>query len=184
MQLNTNHWTVLANDPNGVVLIPANAVYWLPWTLPDTGFGLQTNANLGLSSNWNEVAYLSQVQPNPTNRAALLGANALPSANQGFYRLLKRNYTQLQVLWPGESNAPGTPTGKTGTPNPSSYNVISDTIPVTVNGCDSTWHIVNITGEQIYLYSQTAGDGNIAATGGPLVNGTANLTVQLPGFRN
>jgi hypothetical protein len=177
LQLNTNHWAVLANDPNGVVLIPANAVYWLPWTLPDTGFGLQTNTTLGNTNNWNEVAYLSQVQPNPTNRAALLGANGLPSPNQGFYRLFKRTYYQLQVLWPGETNAPGTLTGKIGTPNPSSYNNTSDTIPITVNGCDSTWHIVNITGEQIYLYSQTIGlDANFVRSGGPLVNGTANLS--------
>jgi hypothetical protein len=178
-QLNTNYWTVLANDPNGVVLVPQNAVYWLPWTLPDTGFSLQTNANLVNTSNWNEVAYLSQVQPNPTNRAALLGANALPSPNQGFYRMLQRNYIQLQVLWPGETNAPDTPTGKIGTPNPSSYNVISDTIPVTVHGCDSTWHIVNVSGESIYLYSQTVPDSgtDTAVSGGPLINGTANLTI-------
>jgi hypothetical protein len=177
LQLNTN-WTVLANDPNGVVLVPRNAVYWLPWTLPDTGFGLQTNAILG-NSNWLETAVLNQVQPNPTNRAALLGVDALPGANQGFYRLLKRNYTQLQVLWPGETNAPGTPTGKIGTPNPSSYNSFSDTIPVTVNGCDSTWHIVNVSGEQIYLYSQTVANSGVdtASSGGPLVNGTANLTI-------
>ena len=175
LQLSTN-WTILANDPNGVVLVPSNAVYWLPWTLPDTGFGLQTNASLSISSNWNEVPYLSQVQPNPTNRAALLGVNALPSSNQGFYRLLKRNYTQLQVLWPGESNSPSAPGGKIGTPNPAAYNV-GDTIPVTVNGCDSTWHIVNVTGESIYLYSQTDPSANIAVTGGPLVNGTANLTI-------
>jgi hypothetical protein len=176
-QLNTNYWAVLANDPNGVVLVPANAVYWVPWSLPDTGFGLQTNATLGIASNWNEVTYLSQVQPNQTNRAALLGVNGLPSPKQGFYRLFKRTFTQLQVLWPGETNAPGTPTGVIGTPNPASYN-LGATIPVTVNGCDSTWHIVNISGEQIYLYSQTVALGSdIAVTGGPLVNGTANLTI-------
>lgn len=174
-QLSTN-WTILANDPNGVVLVPPNAVYWLPWTLPDTGFSLQTNSNLAISSNWDEVAFLSQVQNSPTNRAALLGVNAQPSPNQGFFRLHKRTYTQLQVLWPGETNSPSAPTGKIGTPNPASYNV-GDTIPVTVNGCDSTWHIVNITGSSIYLYSQTDAGANIAVTGGPLVNGTANLTI-------
>jgi hypothetical protein len=90
----------------------------------------------------------------------------------------------LQVLWPGETNAPGTPTGKIGTPNPSSYNSFSDTIPVTVNGCDSTWHIVNVSGEQIYLYSQTVANSGVdtASSGGPLVNGTANLTGTFTGI--
>ena len=116
-QLNTNYWKVLANDPNGVVLVPPNAVYWLPWTLPDSGFGLQTNANLATPNGWNDAVALSQIQNN-TNRQALLGANLLPSVNQGYYRLLARTYTQLQVLWPGETNAPDTLTGKIGTPNP------------------------------------------------------------------
>ncbi len=172
-QLNTNYWKVLANDPNGVVLVPPNATYWLPWTLPDSGFGLQTNADLTTASNWNDAVALQQIQNN-TNRQALLGANLLPSANQGYYRLLARNYTQLQVLFPGETNAPNTVSGKIGTPNPSAYNN-GDTITVTVNGCDSTWHIVNFSGDEIYLYSN-AGNNFVPQGQTPLVNGTAQMT--------
>jgi hypothetical protein len=153
-QLNTNYWKVLANDPNGVVLVPPNAAYWLPWTLPDTGFSLQTSANLANASSWQNAAILNQIQDNATNRAALLGTNALPSASQGYYRLLKRVPAQLQVLWPGETNAPGAPGGKIGTPNPSSY-ANSATLTVTINICDTNWSIVNVTGDEIYLYSQT-----------------------------
>ena len=172
-QLNTNYWKVLANDPNGVVLVPPGAVYWLPWTLPDAGFGLQTNANLATPSSWNDAVPLQQIQNN-TNRQALLGANLLPSASQGYYRLLSRTYTQLQVLFPGETNAPNTPTGKIGTPNPSAYNS-GDTITVTVNACDPTWHVVNFSGDEIYLYSLT--DQNFQTVGQqPLVNGTVQMT--------
>ncbi|HXR46450.1 MAG TPA: hypothetical protein VN784_03335 [Candidatus Limnocylindrales bacterium] len=171
-QLNTNYWKVLANDPNGVVLVPPNAVYWLPWTLPDSGFGLQTNSNLATPGGWNDAVALSQIQSN-TNRQALLGANLVPS-NQGYYRLLARTYKQLQVLFPGETNAPDTPTGKIGTPNPASYN-IGDTITVTVNGCDSTWHVVNFTGDEIYLYSN-AGNNFVPQGQQPLANGTVQMT--------
>ncbi len=178
-QLNTNYWKVLANDPNGVVLVPPNAVYWLPWTLPDTGFSLQTNANLALTSNWNEVVVLSQIQNNATNRAALLGTSSLPSASQGYFRLLKRTATQLQVLWPGQTNAPGAPGGYTGTPAPESafngYNGLGFT-PVTINAVDSNFHIVN-SSDMVYLTNSPSGSDTTAIynPGAPLTNGTVQI---------
>ncbi|MGH7730524.1 MAG: hypothetical protein ACRENJ_04660 [Candidatus Eiseniibacteriota bacterium] len=48
-------------------------------------------------------------------------------------------YSRLQVLLPGETAAPGTPTGKTGTPNRQTANV---PFTVTVRACDSNWTLV------------------------------------------
>ena len=48
-------------------------------------------------------------------------------------------YSRLQVLLPGESAAPGTTTGKTGTPNKQTANV---PFTVTVRACDSNWNLV------------------------------------------
>jgi hypothetical protein len=48
-------------------------------------------------------------------------------------------YSRLQVLLPGESAAPGTPTGKTGTPNKQTSGVPFN---VTVRACDSGWNLV------------------------------------------
>ena len=124
------------------MLVPPSAAYWLPWTLPDTGFVLQTNANLANTSNWNDAVALQLIQNN-TNRQALLGTNALPSANQGYYRLLKRTFSQLQVLWPGQTNAPGTPNGYTGTATPVSIGN-NPVAVVTINACDPNWHIIPI----------------------------------------
>ncbi len=170
LQLNTNYWTVLANDPNGVVLVPPNAAYWLPWTLPDSGFGLQTNANLATTNTWNDAVPLQEIQ-NYTNRQALLGTNLLPSANQGYYRLLERNYTQLQILLPGETNAPNTVSGYVGTPN----SVVNSTpVAVTVNACDNTFHIVNLSGDAISLSSGTA---SVPGGTGLLANGTYQTNV-------
>ncbi len=46
-------------------------------------------------------------------------------------------YTQLQVLLPGESAAPGTPTGKTGFPVAQTVGI---PFTVTVRACDATWN--------------------------------------------
>ena len=51
-------------------------------------------------------------------------------------------YSRLQVLLPGESAAPGTTTGKTGTPNRQTANV---PFTVTVRACDSGWNLVPTT---------------------------------------
>jgi predicted RNA-binding protein with TRAM domain len=46
-------------------------------------------------------------------------------------------YTQLQVLLPGESPAPGTATGKTGVPDAQTVGV---PFTVTVRACDASWY--------------------------------------------
>ena len=48
-------------------------------------------------------------------------------------------YTRLQVLLPGETAAPGTLTGKTGTPQ---AQVIGVPFTVVMQACDEDWHVV------------------------------------------
>jgi hypothetical protein len=48
-------------------------------------------------------------------------------------------YTRLQVLLPGETAAPGTPTGKSGVPQAQTAGVPFD---ITVRACDDTWATV------------------------------------------
>src|SRR5215471_4194175 len=48
--------------------------------------------------------------------------------------------SQLQVLLPGESAAPGTASGKTGTPRPQTAGI---PFLVTVNACDASWAVVS-----------------------------------------
>jgi hypothetical protein len=87
--------------------------------------------------------------------------------NQGYFRLIERVFSQLQVLLPGETNAPNTLTGKTGTPTPAN---VGDLVDVTVNAVDATWNIVNVSGDNINL---TTTDGSATTPlDAPLANGT------------
>ena len=48
-------------------------------------------------------------------------------------------YTRLQVILPGESAAPGTPSGKSGTPLAQTAGV---PFSITVRACDDQWNLV------------------------------------------
>ena len=62
-------------------------------------------------------------------------------------------YTRLQVLMPGETAAPGTPSGKTGTPKAQVSGIPFD---VTVRACDNTWTLVNTVSNSIQITSSDA----------------------------
>jgi hypothetical protein len=161
--LNTNIWFVLASDANGVQFVPPTGALWLTWTRPDTGFSPQGAANL--SSAFTDITPITTLL-NMGNRMILIPSSNV-GADQSFYRLIQRGYTQLQVLLPGETNAPNTLTGKTGTP------LAADTVNpvnVTVNAVDSTWHIIPGVTDNIHI---TSSDGSaITPLDAGLVNGT------------
>jgi hypothetical protein len=62
-------------------------------------------------------------------------------------------YTRLQVLLPGETAAPGTASGKTGTPRAQTAGV---PFSVTVRACDNTWNTVTTVTDAIQLLSSDA----------------------------
>ena len=103
----------------------------------------------------------------------LIDKSSLPPGNSAFFRLAKLTATQLQVLLPGETNAPGTVSGKTGTPTPQS---VGTPTTVTVNAVDANWNIVSLSDTvqlsssdtRIYFYT-----GSMS-----LVNGTVILRCQ------
>lgn len=81
------------------------------------------------------------------------------------------SFVKLQLLSPGESPAPGTLNGKTGTP---SAQTASNSFNVTVNAVDADWNVVSSTD----MVSLTSSDGDAtlpAATA--LVAGTVSLPV-------
>jgi len=165
--LDTNLWNnAMSHGPAGVLVVPATAADWVRWTLPDNGFNLQ--ASPSVNGPWTELA--GTLVPLFGLRAQLLSNSDLPSANVGYFRLLKRAFTQLQVLLPGETNAPGTVSGKTGTPTPVNS---GDLVNVTVNAVDATWHIVNVSGHTVHLTTTdgTAITPNDAALSGGTMTG-------------
>jgi hypothetical protein len=168
--LNTNNWSIVSVDPS-VIQVPPSAAFWITWTVPDAGFSLVESSNIAATVNWVSPVGVSPVQMGGI-KWALMPSSSLPAGRNGFFGLIKRAFTQMQVLLPGETNAPGTVSGKIGTPTPSSYTV-GTIFPVTINAVDSTFHIVNTTGPTIALSS-----GDTSATfdtPASLVNGTVVL---------
>ena len=147
--LDTNIWiTSQASSPSGIFLVPAGASSWISWTLPDSGFGLQVAPSLTDPLGWTSPTTGPIVAMNGI-RSQLLMNDDLPTSGDAFFRLVKRSFTQLQVLWPGETNAPDTATGTIGTPDVASLSANNGIVPVTINAVDSTYHIVNVGNDTI-----------------------------------
>lgn len=83
-------------------------------------------------------------------------------------------FTQLQVLLPGETAAPGTPSGKTGSPRPQTAGI---PFFVTVNACDATWNPVSSVTHSIRILSSDASASLPAAA--QLSSGTGTFLVIL-----
>jgi hypothetical protein len=143
--LNSTTWGKAASDGTAVGVVPTNAVCWVKWNLPANYFDLITTATIANSNSWVDLSNPSAPLPTPltvfswdnTNRVPV-AANDLANPNQAYFCMLKRVASQLQVLLPGETNAPGTISGKIGTP---SAQTVANPFDLTINACDATWHI-------------------------------------------
>jgi hypothetical protein len=83
-----------------------------------------------------------------------------------------QTYSRLQVLVPGESPAPGTPSGRTGTPRPQTAEF---PFSIRVRACDSSWNTVSSVTNVIRILSSDGSATLPAPT--QLVAGEAVLTV-------
>jgi len=83
-------------------------------------------------------------------------------------------YTRLQVLLPGESPAPGTSSGKTGTPRAQTAGV---SFTITVRACDATWNTVTTATPVIQVLASDASASLPAPA--TLAAGTRSFTVTL-----
>jgi hypothetical protein len=118
--LDTNVWSVNASYTNTVELIGPGNPYWIEWTAPALGYSLYATAaltNPSTNIDWAPVTNHSVIQ-NGSDYTQLISTDDLPGTNAAFFALIKRTFTQLLVLLPGETNAPGTATGIVGTPTP------------------------------------------------------------------
>jgi hypothetical protein len=164
----TNVWGIVASSATyGVQQIPTNAAYWLKWTLPAIGYTLETKPTLGPGA-WTDST-VAGFEVGSFHYDLFLRSD-LPGINSGYSRLIKRVATQLQVLLPGETNAPGTTTGKIGTPD---AQTVANPFDLTINACDPTWHIVSSSDSVAITSSDTTAFLPPNAT---LVNGTVTIT--------
>jgi len=176
--LDNTIWDLGHSDGVGVVnLVPTNAPLWLKWSIPDSGFALLNGSKLEDITNWTAPANVTTLAQ-ATNKWTLLTPSALLSTPNAYYALVNRAYVKLQVLLPGETNAPNTATGKIGTPNSVSINNDGGVANATINAVDATYHIVT-TAPGDYI-SVTTSDNN-AGLPAParLVNGTVTEQVNM-----
>lgn len=169
-KLNTNLWTVLASAPLGVLVVPTNLFTILDWTVPDAGFAPILGTNLTVPLSFVDLG-ISPVGQIGSLKRTMIPKASLPAGNQGYFKMIQRSFTQLQVLLPGETNAPGTVSGKTGTPTAQSA---SGTTDITVNACDSAWHI--IAGAHDVIAISSSDTSAFLPNNAALVNGTITFT--------
>ncbi len=91
-----NTWSIVAASPTyGVQQIPLDAAYWLSWTLPANGFRLQATPTMSPAA-WASVSLSGFNAGN--NRYSLLRPTDLPSANSGYFRLIKAGYASCSSV--------------------------------------------------------------------------------------
>jgi hypothetical protein len=87
LQLDGGLWLLAAQDAPGIVLVPADSVYWLKWTAPATGFALQASSSLKAGS-WVDPGLTNIIQVG-SQKMVLVPSSGLPSATAGFFRMFK-----------------------------------------------------------------------------------------------
>jgi hypothetical protein len=165
--LDANNWVVAAADNAGIQVVPSSTAYWLNWTVPDSGFSAQTSPGVAPSA-WANLG-LPTVLIDAKRRVQIPAS----SASSSYFRLIKREFAKLQVLMPGETAAPGTPSGKTGTPIQQTANT---SFFVTVNAVDANWY--PISGISHTLHFTSTDTGAFLPLDGPLSNGTGSFEMQ------
>lgn len=154
--LDTVTWAILSGDVNSVQLIPDDpGARWVKWSLPDSGFGLQTTTNVGNPSSWTTLTGPDATVGPLTSFASsgsrfVLVPSSVQGSEQNYFRLDQQTFTKLQVLMPGETAAPGTPLGKTGAPVPETAGV---PFQITVNAVDYNWAVMTTVTDVVHLSS-------------------------------
>ena len=167
--LDTNMWVLRASQPTDVFIPQNDEAFMLSWTLPDTNFKLQVATNL--AGPWNDVA-LGSTTIQGSIKSTTITWSMLPSRALSFFRFVKPVATKLQVLLPGETAAPGTATGKTGTPTSQTVGAAFD---VTVNAVDANWNLVNYVTDNVAI---TSSDSTaLLPSDAALVGGTQKFSV-------
>ncbi|HEY3864308.1 MAG TPA: hypothetical protein VGO59_20745 [Verrucomicrobiae bacterium] len=172
--LNSSIWEINAVYPSCVKFLTPADVYYVYWSTPAIGYSLQESPTL-LNPDWTTpTTYTSFVAG--TNDAQLINTNDLPGGNMDFFSVVKRNFTNLLVLLPGETNAPNTPTGKIGTPF--SYGLITNggviALTATVIATDAKFYPVSGISDMIQVTDNAGGSDPTPAN---LANGTGQYTV-------
>jgi hypothetical protein len=173
--LNTNIWN------NGVSTSPANVFLahgrkqLLTWSKPAVGYSLQDDGALN-NGTWTDLTQ----GPNTLVVGSLgqvVSTNELPPGNAAYFRLIHRQFSQLQVLFAGQTNAPGTALGYVGSPTPISLTTDSGIATVTINAVDSTFHIISGANDKIHIVDDSGAGNSVDPNDTQMVNGSLTTDV-------
>jgi hypothetical protein len=172
LRLESQGYGNAVTNPINQVFVTSDDSYWVTYTLPAANFSLVSKATL-TDTHWIDFAPTPSFANGPQTRV-LAPTASLPSPDSGYFAMLQRtNFTQLQVLLPGESPAPNTPSGKTGTPDPV-FLSLGGTVDVTVRAVDPDWNLITGPNDTIHL---TTDDGLAFVPGdAAMVNGVVTFT--------
>lgn len=166
--------TVQAQDANGnATTVTANTSVTLSLK---TGTGTLGGTTTGTITAGASSVTISGVTYTKAESGVVLtaGANGLTSGDSAAFTVLPGPATKLQILVPGETAAPGTTSGKTGTP---STQTAGTAFTVTVNAVDANWNRVTTANPTVHLTST-----DTAATlpaNAALSSGTTTFSVAL-----
>jgi len=170
----TNTYAWRKTSASAVQHVPPGTAWNLDWTLPATGFNVQGAA--ALTGPWTNTPLITSYQSGGKQHA-MVAQSVLPSANSSYFRLIKRPFSKLQVLMPGETAAPNTASGKTGTPDQQYFGL---PFVITINAVDEVWNSV-ASSDTVSISSSDATATDNAFVPLPLevalVNGKATFTV-------
>ena len=123
--VDTNWNVVSASDTVGITSSDANA------TLP---------SNAPLVAGTGTFSVTLKTSGNQTLTATDITDGSKGADTSGAIPVSAGTFARLQLLVPGETAAPGTPSGKTGTP---SAQAAGSAFSVTVNAVDTNWNVVS-----------------------------------------
>jgi len=162
---NNNAWRITSGS--AVQHIPPGTQWLVDWTLPATGYNLESASVI--TGPW-APANVTRTYLGAGSVHALI---PLSSSSQTFFRTVKRPFVKLQVLLPGETSAPNTVSGKTGTPTEQAATVPFN---ITVNAVDQYWNVVPANDTITITSSDTLATLPPDAA---VFNGTATFSVTL-----
>jgi hypothetical protein len=84
-ELDLTTWTGVAFDTPGVMVVPPDGVYWVGWTLPASGFNLQSTPSLS-PPTWTDLTPAKEVQMG-SEMMGLITTPLMPSPGQGYFQL-------------------------------------------------------------------------------------------------
>ena len=185
--MDTNVWSVVAVSPAyGVQDIPTDKSMWLTWTLPANNFRLQSSATLE-SGSWTNSSLAGFAAGG--KQTIQVPPSAQPGPNAGYFRMMRDSIAhRLIVVLPGETFAPGTETGKTGTPlnqptstdfNVTVYMVDRDNYPVRTSTDTIRFTATPAPGQTLVLPPDAAMvNGTITVVVSSWDAGTATITAE------